>query len=331
MLKEFRSIDVYWDKATRRIYEEIRSSSSDEKGRKLTVQIVNDGQIQDLTNVALNLYWETQDGENRGLDPFEPLDAENGIYELYFRTGMLEHVGKLNAHLHLVDTTGAITSEPFTIFVFEGVDVDAMASDDELSALNQALIEVQNIKQDEAERVSAEEERITAEEERVSSENERKAAETTRNTNETTRVSSETDRVNAEDIRIANETNRVNAESNRVAAETARVTAETEREQGYPALDGRITTVEQNISLSQVTKSFSGQDQPYLSARIDIPAGHTGEGAVIHHTSGRPLLIYYIRPYDSHIDVGFYDFNGDVLTSSVTVTVTAYFRKKLGS
>ena len=126
MLKEFRSIDVYWDKATRRIYEKIRSSSSDEKGRKLTVQIVNDGQIQDLTNVALNLYWETQDGENRGLDPFEPLDAENGIYELYFRTGMLEHVGKLNAHLHLVDTTGAITSEPFTIVVFEGVDVDAM-------------------------------------------------------------------------------------------------------------------------------------------------------------------------------------------------------------
>ncbi len=147
MLKEFRSIDVYWDKATRRIYEEIRSSSSDEKGRKLTVQIVNDGQIQDLTNVALNLYWETQDGENRGLDPFEPLDAENGIYELYFRTGMLKHVGKLNAHLHLVDTTGAITSEPFTIVVFSGVDVDAMASDDELSALNQALIEVQNVKQ----------------------------------------------------------------------------------------------------------------------------------------------------------------------------------------
>ena len=151
MLKDFRSIDVYWDKATRRIYEEIRSSSSDEKGRKLTVQIVNDGQIQDLTNVALNLYWETQDGENRGLDPFTALDPENGIYELYFRTGMLEHVGKLNAHLHLVDTTGAITSEPFTIVVFQGVDVDAMASDDELSALNQALIEVQNIKQDIAE------------------------------------------------------------------------------------------------------------------------------------------------------------------------------------
>lgn len=162
MLKDFRSIDVYWDKATRRIYEEIRSSSSDEKGRKLTVQIVNDGQIQDLTNVALNLYWETQDGENRGLDPFTALDPENGIYELYFRTGMLEHVGKLNAHLHLVDTTGAITSEPFTIFVFEGVDVDAMASEDELSALTQALVQVNNLETTYAKRLNEVEDRLTA-------------------------------------------------------------------------------------------------------------------------------------------------------------------------
>ena len=257
MLKEFRSIDVYWDKATRRIYEEIRSSSSDEKGRKLTVQIVNDGQIQDLTNVALNLYWETQDGENRGLDPFEPLDAENGIYELYFRTGMLEHVGKLNAHLHLVDTTGAITSEPFTIFVFEGVDVDAMASDDELSALNQALIEVQNVKQAEVERVSAEAERIIAEEERKTAETARATAENTRNTNETTRVSNETDRVNAEDTRKTNETNRESAESNRVTAETARVSAENVRAEGYPLLDGRLTTVEQNIDLLDFSDSLT--------------------------------------------------------------------------
>ncbi len=272
MLKEFRSIDVYWDKATRRIYEEIRSSSSDEKGRKLTVQIVNDGQIQDLTNVALNLYWETQDGENRGLDPFEPLDAENGVYELYFRTGMLEHVGKLNAHLHLVDTTGAITSEPFTIFVFEGVDVDAMASDDELSALNQALIEVQNVKQAEVERVSAEAERIIAEEERKTAETARATAENTRNTNETDRVDNEEDRVAAELDRIDNEEDRLAAESDRVTAETARVTAEEEREQGYPALDGRITAVEENIDLAiNKVKSFKITYAANSSGAVIIP------------------------------------------------------------
>ena len=310
MLKEFRSIDVYWDKATRRIYEEIRSSSSDEKGRKLTVQIVNDGQIQDLTNVALNLYWETQDGENRGLDPFEPLDAENGIYELYFRTGMLEHVGKLNAHLHLVDTTGAITSEPFTISVFKGVDVDAMASDDELSALNQALIEVQNIKQDEAERVSAETERIAAEEERVSNENERKTAETARATAENTRNTNETDRVNAEDTRNTNETNRVDAETARVIAETARVTAEEEREEGYPLLDGRLAAVEQDIidiareagyatQLLIVTDDFTANNlvsnmYAYRLGRIaylkfDVQPTSTGITSIITTNKHRPI------------------------------------------
>ena len=267
MLKEFRSIDVYWDKATRRINKEIRSSSSDEKGRKLTVQIVNDGQIQDLTNVALNLYWETKYGENRGLDPFEPLDAENGIYELYFRTGMLQHVGKLNAHLHLVDTTGAITSEPFTIVVFQGVDVDAMASDDELSALNQALIEVQNIKQDEAERVanedlrvSAETERITAEEERVSNENERKTAETIRLTNETDRVDNEEDRVAAESDRVSAESSRIVNENARLSAESDRVSAENVRAEGYPLLDGRLTTVEQSISDLQAFVGYIDDD-----------------------------------------------------------------------
>lgn len=341
MLKEFRSIDVYWDKATRRIYEEIRSSSSDEKGRKLTVQIVNDGQIQDLTSVALNLYWETQDGENRGLDPFTALDPENGIYELYFRTGMLEHVGKLNAHLHLVDTTGAITSEPFTIFVFQGVDVDAMASEDELSALNQALIEVQNIKQDEAERVSAETERITAEEERVSNENERKTAETTRNTNETTRVSNETDRVNAEDIRIANETNRVNAENNRVAAETARVTAEEEREQGYPALDGRITTVEQNLAWTDyieltLLNGWTGSLRVRKNAMEmvfiygEITPGATARGTTIASVPSiyRPARVSALPAQSEGVNIG--AINGLAVTTSGNINIYGSASEDIG-
>ena len=329
MLKEFRSIDVYWDKATRRIYEEVRASSSDDKGRKLTVQIVNDGQIQDLTNVALNLYWETQYGESRGLDPFEPLDAENGIYELYFRTGMLEHVGKLNAHLHLVDTTGAITSEPFTIYVFKGVDVDAMASDDELSALNKALIEVQDIKQDEAERVSAETERATAEEERKTAETARATAETTRNTNETTRVSNETDRVNAEDTRKTNETNRVDAENGRVTAETARVTAEEEREQGYPALDGRITAVEQSIEFVEMeqTKTSDGTS-PALEFVFDVPEGFTSTGAVVNHRSNLVLINYFAGMSGAKFRVFLYQFNGADIAVGKEIAVAVTFRKK---
>ena len=294
MLKEFRSIDVYWDKATRRIYEEIRSSSSDEKGRKMTVQIVNDGQIQDLTNVALNLYWETQDGENRGLDPFEPLDAENGIYELYFRTGMLEHVGKLNAHLHLVDTTGAITSEPFTIVVFQGVDVDAMESDDELSALNQALIEVQNIKQAEVERVANEEQRTIAEQERIENEQVRATNEGERVNAESTRTNAETNRASAETSRVNAEQARATAETERVTAESARVSAEEEREEGYPLLDGRLTTVEQDVELLKPSGGYSAGNTvtAYIDSILnDIPNNTISLRSAIFGNGVRRILV----------------------------------------
>jgi len=145
MLKEFRSIDVYWDKATRRIYEEIRTSSSDEKGRKLTVQVVNDGQTQNLSGTSLSLFWKL--GEEEGLDVFTPIDIDNGIFELYFTARMLSNIGKLTAYLYLIDTTGATTSEPFSITVFEGIDAEAVTSEAELTTLTQALVQVQDLKQ----------------------------------------------------------------------------------------------------------------------------------------------------------------------------------------
>ena len=70
------------------------------------------------------------------------------------------------------------------------------------TALTEALIEVQNIKQDEVERVANEEQRTIAEQERIE--------------NEQARVTNEGERVNAESTRT-------NAETNRASAETARV------------------------------------------------------------------------------------------------------------
>ena len=43
MLNDFRNVDVIWDKATKNFAEKIRVASSDESGRKLTVQVVNGG------------------------------------------------------------------------------------------------------------------------------------------------------------------------------------------------------------------------------------------------------------------------------------------------
>ncbi|MGI6154442.1 MAG: DUF2817 domain-containing protein [Enterococcus lemanii] len=147
-LNQFRSIDLTWDRANGRIYEAIRVASSDENGRKLTVRVSNGSLVEDLSSATLNLYWETTNAKNKGLDAFEVVDASRGIFEIYFTTGMLSNVGKLYAWLQLVDTAGTVTSERFDITVFRGIDNDAAESENSFTSLTTALVRVNNIDAD---------------------------------------------------------------------------------------------------------------------------------------------------------------------------------------
>ena len=142
-LDKFRSQTIVWDKANRKVYENVRVSSEDENGRKLAVQIVNDGVVEDLTGFSLNLAWETRDKTTSGLDAFEVVDISKGQFSITYKTGMLQNVGNLNAQLVLVGTdTSKITSENFTITVFGGVGTDGAESSNEFSALTTALATV---------------------------------------------------------------------------------------------------------------------------------------------------------------------------------------------
>ena len=142
-LDNFRSQTIVWDKANRKVYENVRVSSEDENGRKLAVQIVNDGVVEDLTGFSLNLAWETRDKTTSGLDAFEVVDISKGQFSITYKTGMLQNVGNLNAQLVLVGTdTSKITSENFTITVFGGVGTDGAESSNEFSALTTALATV---------------------------------------------------------------------------------------------------------------------------------------------------------------------------------------------
>lgn len=142
MLSEFRSTNITWDKATSRIYTPITANESDENGRKLVVQVINNGQVEDLTDTSLHLYWITTDKRHNGLDAFKAVDLKKGTFELSYTTGMLSNRGVLNAHLVLVDTTGRVVSERFKITVKEGIDNGAIQSENSFSSLTQALIEV---------------------------------------------------------------------------------------------------------------------------------------------------------------------------------------------
>lgn len=263
MLDAFRDIHLTWDKSTKRFHEMIRAAASDEKGRKLVVQVIDSGQVQNLTGVMLNLYWKHAGNGTKGLDHFELVDAEKGIFQLYFTTGMLSNTGKLDAHLHLIDPTGAVTSEPFVVQVFPGVDTKAIQSSDSFSALTDALNRVVEIElnegarqetftQNEASRANTfTQSQSQRTQEFGQSESGRdttfkasektrsdtfSANETIRETNENTRKDNEAARVLAENTRNTKETarnmsegQRVTAETNRQNKESERVTAETER------------------------------------------------------------------------------------------------------
>ena len=154
MLDKFRETAITWDKANRKVYEPLRVSAGDNKGRKLTVQLVNDGVVEDLTGASLSLFWETRDKTNKGLDAFTSVDATKGEFEIYYTTGMLSNEGTLNANLVLVDTSGRVVSEPFKITVFKGIDDEAIQSSDSFTALTEALIDIGDLEQNYAPRLS---------------------------------------------------------------------------------------------------------------------------------------------------------------------------------
>lgn len=226
MLNEFRRIDITWDKASRKIYDLLRTSSSDENGRKLVVQVLNNGSTVNLEGTELRLYWETKDKHYIGFDRFELIEADKGIFELAFSTGMLSNVGKLKANLHLMnpaDETIIVTSEPFNIEVFEGIDNESIEASNSFTALTNALVRLTRIEEQEEERKSNEVARNQAESSRNQAERTRKNAEDDRITNEEERKSNEVAREDAENKREENESTRQQNESSREDAEQSRV------------------------------------------------------------------------------------------------------------
>lgn len=142
-LDNFRTQHIIWDKANRKVYEDVRASSGDENGRKLSVQVINDGVVESLAGFSLSLAWETKNKSHSGLDSFVPIDISKGIFELAYKTGMLKNIGELTAQLVLIGSNPSkITSDNFIITVFDSVGVDAAESSNDFSALITALATV---------------------------------------------------------------------------------------------------------------------------------------------------------------------------------------------
>lgn len=146
MLNDFRTERIVWDKADASVHKRITANSGDTNGRKMEVQVLNCGVAEDLTGATLNLSWRTKDGVNHGLDAFDVIDATNGLFEIYYTTGMLTNESTLRTSLVLVDSVGRIESNPFVITVLaSNVDDGAVQSENSFTALTDALVRVEGL------------------------------------------------------------------------------------------------------------------------------------------------------------------------------------------
>ena len=142
MLENFRAQKIIWDRANKKIFEKLEANSGDSNGRKLVVQVINQEVSENLSGTTLSLGWKHRNGA-KGLDAFNLIDASKGIFEIYYTTEMLSNVGNIEASLILIDSTGRIESNAFTISVRPStVDDEAVESENSFTALTEALVKV---------------------------------------------------------------------------------------------------------------------------------------------------------------------------------------------
>lgn len=146
------------------------------------------------------------------------------------------------------------------------------------------------IKENEAQRETAEQSRAEAEARRETAEQERKTAEQDRADAESARQAAEKTRAAAEEDRKAAETERANAEANRTtaeqtreAAEANRAAAETEREQAFTVMQNRIEqlSVEAETLQAETAATAEVEVDPATGGykiTLGIPKGKDGEG-----------------------------------------------------
>ena len=77
-LDNFRTQKIIWDRANKKIFENIEANSGDSNGRKLVVQVINQGVTENLSGTSLSLGWKHIKG-TKGLDVFNVVDASKGI------------------------------------------------------------------------------------------------------------------------------------------------------------------------------------------------------------------------------------------------------------
>ncbi|WP_373738496.1 SGNH/GDSL hydrolase family protein [Jeotgalibaca porci] len=141
-LENFRAVNLKIDRANGSFLSDQFAKAGDYNGRRLVVQLSNAGVVGDLTGVDVNLGWQHDSLKNTGLDPFEPVDLSQGIFEIYYPKEMLTN-GNVTALIQIIENDHITETKNFKIKVEKSViDEDTAVSENSFTVLEKALLTV---------------------------------------------------------------------------------------------------------------------------------------------------------------------------------------------
>lgn len=154
-LDQFRSTLIKLDKANQFALENQFAKQGDANGRVLRVQLSNAGIIEDQSGIELNLKWRNIAKGNEGYDSFEVEDASQGLYKFVYPTAMTSVPGTLECDIEIVENGTLTNTRSFRITV-EGsaVSDSAAESDNSFTALQEAVLKVNNLEENYAPRLT---------------------------------------------------------------------------------------------------------------------------------------------------------------------------------
>lgn len=140
--ENFKDIQLVLNHANDRILMRPFVSQGDWDGRSLTVQYTNNGVVEKVPGLAMNLKWRNKTAWNQGYDAFECIDEEQAIFRIDYSNNMMTP-GTVEANIEVL-LDGKITNlRNFEMLVQGSVlEPKAVISDSSYSALEKALANV---------------------------------------------------------------------------------------------------------------------------------------------------------------------------------------------
>lgn len=115
-LDQFRDVDLVIDKANDNFIQRQFVSQGDYKGRTMTVQVTDNGEVGEIPGLFLNLRWQNQSAGNTDLTAFTLIDKENSIFRIEYPTHMMTP-GKVIASIQLIHDGKTLHMKQFELRV----------------------------------------------------------------------------------------------------------------------------------------------------------------------------------------------------------------------